>query len=82
MERVHTQQASQSVPVETVRAVAERTGIEETELPPLGKVIDTDALQALFTHGSDGTSSSFLTVQFDYYGCTVTVDENRTITLE
>lgn len=63
------QTASEAV----IAAVAEREGVEETELPkPLYTVIDTESLDTLFRndHG---------TCTFEYLAYTVTVDGTCTV---
>jgi len=56
--------------VRVVRTVADERGVEPTDLePPLGTVVDTDALNKILR--SDTTSQ--LTVAFEYAGCHVTV---------
>lgn len=50
--------------------VAEQTDIDPVDIsPPLSTVIDTDALEALFSGGSGG----FSRVEFTYVGHRVTV---------
>jgi hypothetical protein len=41
-----------------VQAVAEETGTDPVDLPPLYDVIDPDALDAVFASGRDGTDST------------------------
>lgn len=53
-----------------VTAVADRTGQEPTELPPLADAVDPDALNALFAAGDGGTVRR---VAFEYCGYTVVV---------
>lgn len=51
-----------------VTAIAEQTGTDVLDLPPLNDSIDTDALTALLESGSAPE------VEFPYDGYTVTVD--------
>jgi len=65
----------QTVSEAVLTAVAEREGVEETELDtPLYDAIDPDALDALFQNRRGHVS-------FQYAGYLVTVDHDRNITL-
>ncbi|MFC4988009.1 HalOD1 output domain-containing protein [Saliphagus infecundisoli] len=71
-----------SVAVDVVLLVAERTGVEPADLPPIEEAIDPDALDALFASArTGGTQRGY--VEFTYYGHHVTVplDGDRTITV-
>jgi len=57
-----------------VEAVAAATGLYMTELPPLQKTLDADALDTLL----NGQSSS-VTVSFRYADTAVSVSENGSI---
>lgn len=60
-----------------VEAVADATGRGQTELEPLARAVDPDALNALFDRGArdrDDTAVSFV-----YAGCGVTVQGTGTI---
>ncbi|WP_306056331.1 HalOD1 output domain-containing protein [Natronococcus wangiae] len=72
-----------SVDVAIVRAVADRQGIEPTELPPLYEWVDPEALQRLFDAPAYGSASERRFV-FDYAGHTVTVehDDELSITVD
>lgn len=74
--------ATPPVTVAIVEAVAAREGVDETTLPPLGDVIDPDALNALFLDGVDTTRRRRPTVSFRYCGYEITIGEDRAITLE
>lgn len=63
-----------------VSAVAGATGRDVLTLPLLFSVIDTDALNAICTHGYGRDND--LTVRFAYAGCRVTVDPAGTILVE
>mgnify|MGYP006289413123 FL=1 len=57
-----------------VRLVATVDGTDPLDLPPLGRVLDSDALDAVFepVPGRSATTSRSLT--FSYHGYTLTVD--------
>ncbi|MFC7096843.1 HalOD1 output domain-containing protein [Halobaculum marinum] len=58
-----------TVSIRVVECVAEATGREPTDLPPLYDVVDPDALDDLFTAGGDGNC----TVSFRFEGTLVEV---------
>lgn len=59
-----------------VAAVADRKGVDETDLDPrLNSVVDPDALNAVF---KDGTGR----LSFEYHGFRVTVDSGSGVDLE
>ncbi|MCU4744792.1 HalOD1 output domain-containing protein [Natronoglomus mannanivorans] len=65
---------SEETPVfAVVSAVAEASGADPLELPPLGRAIDPDALNELFTGRSESTVAE---VTFQYAGYDVTVRGN------
>jgi len=73
----HQQSASEAV----IEAVAGRLGLGPLELEtPLYDVIDPDELNALLA-SAGRTGHSPVEVTFRYYGYTVTVDADRTVTL-
>lgn len=55
-----------------IEAVAEATGCDPTDLPPLYEVVDADALDALITR-QDPLPDTEVRVQFVYDGVFVTV---------
>lgn len=61
--------------VTIVEAVAAATDRTPTELPPLQRYVDSDALDTLVTRGE----SAAVTVTFDYAGTTVVVKGDGTI---
>ena len=66
-----------------VAAVAEREGTDPTELTqPLDEVIDPEALNHLFADRTSGGQRPGGRVIFWYYGYTVTVDDDGTVSLE
>lgn len=67
--------SSQSLSAAVATAVADREGVDPTELePPLFDVVDVDALDSVF-HADTGT------VSFEYAGYQVTVDNEATVEL-
>ncbi|PSP95727.1 hypothetical protein BRC91_01155 [Halobacteriales archaeon QS_4_62_28] len=70
---------AQSPPATTediVQAVAEKKGVNETDLMPLYYVLDPEGLDSIVTH-----TDTTVKLTFDYEGYTVTV-EDETVTLE
>ena len=70
-----------------VEAVADREGVDVTELEPpafepLYSVVDPDALDAVFAPTHDGGQRATGSVTFEYEGYTVTVDSDGTVDLE
>lgn len=65
-----------------VTAVAEEEGVEPTELPPLFRVIDTDALDVLFTPRGREKPQTEGRVVFHYLGYEVTVDSAGRVKLD
>lgn len=64
-----------------IAAVAEEEGVDPTELPPLYRVIDTDALDSLFrTDRESGRSEG--RVVFPYRGYEITVYSTGRIELD
>ncbi|WP_336022993.1 HalOD1 output domain-containing protein [Halobellus salinisoli] len=61
-----------------VEAVAAATGQAMTDLPPLHRSIDPDALDALLTRGQ----SSSVTVSFRYADTDVSMNENGSIEIQ
>ena len=74
---VPQQSASEAV----IESVASRVGVDPLELDtPLYDAIDPDELNALLD-GTGRANRSPVEVTFEYYGYTVTVDGERTVTL-
>jgi hypothetical protein len=71
-------------PVSTavVRAVSAAEGREPSSLPPLGDVLDTEALDALFDRRADGTGRTGGRLSFVYSTCRMTVDNGEYLTFE
>ena len=73
----------ESVTEGVVRAVSSATHSEPIELEPLYSVVDTDALNALFTSLGTGTSRhSNGVVEFDYAGNRIQVTSSGSIEIE
>lgn len=71
-----------SVAVDVVLLIAEQTGVEPADLPPIEEAIDPDALDTLFSSArTDGSRRGY--VEFTYHGHHVTVplDGDRTISV-
>jgi len=61
---------------DVLREVTQVHGVSPVELtPPLGSVVDPDALDAMFAEDSDTTGQ----VSFEYAGCLVTVHSDGDI---
>ena len=58
-------------------AVADREGVDVLELPPLGHVIDTDALSTVLADASGP-----VTVSFRYEGSEITVDDHGRVQVD
>jgi hypothetical protein len=63
-----------------VEAVTDTLGVDPTEVEPLNDVIDTDALNQLFTPTGE-TLRRTGQVQFEYEGCIVRVGANGTVSV-
>jgi hypothetical protein len=64
-----------------VRAVSAVDGREPTSLPPLGNVVDTDALDGLFAARLDGSARSGGRISLVYTGYRITVDNGEYLTI-
>ena len=71
----HTRLATEAV----VWAVAEASGMDPLELPPLVSVLDSDSLDTLFNLSVWDPQGSDMTVRFQYYGHSVTVHGHGTV---
>lgn len=69
-----------AVSLSIVRTIADREGVDPTELPPLYEVIDPDALDGLV----DRNTGDRIVVRFTYSGHVVTVetDDEPTVSIE
>lgn len=62
------------ITVGIVEKIADREEVDQTDLePPLGTVIDADALESLFHDSVTGNTRDGIQVEFSYLGYTVTV---------
>ena len=64
-----------------VRLVAIVTDREGTELEPLGRVIDIEALERLVGSGARGTPWTPVEVSFDYEGFTIDIEADGTVSI-
>jgi hypothetical protein len=71
-----TDESDDTVPT-VVEEIASREGVDFTELPPLSRTVDGDALTKLL-RSADGTD---LTVEFSYCGYEVTVHGDGRVTV-
>lgn len=69
-------EGEKSVSLAVVEAVSAAVETPPLELPPLGRAIDPDALNLLFTNSRQGSQ-----VEFRYAGCVVTVRADRMVTV-
>lgn len=60
---------------EVIHDVAVRTGRDATDLPPLSRTVETDALARLI----EGSEPESICVTVEYCGCEITVDGNGTV---
>lgn len=70
---------SQPVSQTVVLAVAEATGDDAMELPPLYDTVDPDALNRLFEDRTDSIERLGGSFEFAYAGCDVTVRADGTV---
>lgn len=61
-----------------VEKVAEHTGESPETLPPLYNSVDPDAVDKLF----QGDRSQDLRLEFTYYGYSITVESDQTVSIE
>jgi len=61
-----------------VRLVSVVDGTDPLDLPPLGRRLDTDAIDAVFESVPGSPRSTIRTLTFGYHGYTVTVDGTET----
>lgn len=79
MER--TVKADQSVSYTLLCAVADVEGCCPTDLPPLHDTLDVEALDALFSAETVGSSQCEGSLMFDYSDCSVTIWSDRSVTV-
>lgn len=66
--------SEECVTVQVVEALSEATSDSSLDLPPLGEVVDTDALESLFTGDTPGLVVSFEVEEYE-----VTINRAGTI---
>ena len=71
----------ETVCMAVVRAVSAVEGRDPLALPPLGNVLDTDAIDTLFGSRYDGSTRSGGRLSFVYSNCHITVDNGEYLTL-
>lgn len=67
-----------SIAVAVVELVAAETERDPLELPPLGDVVDPEALDRLFSEGATTEAGA----QFQFAGCHVSVSADGVVTVE
>lgn len=72
---------SEPVTDTVLRAVAEREGCSQLELPLLYESVDPDALNALFADSRTPVGDGSVVVEFEYAGYTVCIAEPGTVEL-
>jgi len=77
---------SQSVSFQVITAVAEREGVDPTDIEPptyeaLYDVINPEALDSLFAPREDGTPRASGTVEFDFCGYRITAHSDGSVEL-
>lgn len=81
--RTHTarfDRATTAPSMAVVAALSDVLDVDPTEMEPLGAVIDTDALDALFDHRSAGAGTLSATFTVDQYELMVSTDGVVTVT--
>lgn len=68
---MHSRFDSQPLPVRIVYEVADAKNSSPEDIQPLGEIIDPEALDILFSSGSD----TLVRLQFEYEGYLVIVDD-------
>ena len=81
---VERSEDAQSLSFEIIEAIAEREGVDTTEIEPptyeaLYDVINPEALDALFAPREDGTPRAFGRVEFTFCGYDVVATSDGTI---
>lgn len=76
----HGETIDSSLTLAVVEAVAAASNTPPENLPPLYSVIDTEALERLFTPKRDGTVRPGC-VRFEYYDHAVGIRDGRTVTV-
>lgn len=76
----HGETVDSSLTLAVVEAVAAASNTPSEDLPPLYDVIDTEALERLFTPKRDGTGRPGC-VRFEYHDHAVRISDGRTVTV-
>ena len=74
--------SDESVSTAIVRAVSAVEGRKPSSLPPLTRVLDPDALDALFGSHADGEPRTGGRLSFIYSRCRVTLDNGEFLTIQ
>lgn len=75
-------EGTESVSTAVVRAVSAVDGRKPDSLPPLARVLDPEALDALFDSHADGRPRTGGRLSFIYSFCRVTVDNGEFLTIQ
>jgi len=78
----HTIPDDTSVTVAVVQATSELEGRDPIALPPLGNVVDPDALNRLFGAAADENGRAVGSVSFEYSDSHVTVSNDQRVVVE
>lgn len=74
--------ADDSLSFAVLNAVATEESVDVDHLPPIGEVLNPDALDALFAPRPDGTPRQGGQVIFEFYGHIVSVDADGQVAVE
>lgn len=72
----------EQVSMAVVRAVSTVVDRDARDMQPLAEILDTDALDALFSPRADGTVRPGGEVSFVYSGCRVSVQNGEYVSVE
>lgn len=64
-----------------VTAVAEVTGTDPVEMPPLYEVVDPDALDSLLAREGHSTNGTMTCVTFTYQGCEIAITTSGDVSI-
>ncbi|MBX0286062.1 hypothetical protein EGH22_06965 [Halomicroarcula sp. F28] len=78
----HTRNPDTSMTVAVVEAVSSFENCEPTALAPLYRVVDTDALDALFATGPGASGDRGCAVSFEFSDSHVTIENSERIVVE
>ncbi|MFC6862679.1 HalOD1 output domain-containing protein [Halomicroarcula sp. GCM10025817] len=74
--------SDESVSTAVVRAVSAVDGRKPSSLPPLTRVLDPDALDALFDSHANGEPRAGGRLSFIYSRCRITLDNGEFLTIQ